>query len=566
MIDELLLKRAIEPLPSGSRAFFNRVFLVPKRTGGFRLILDVSKLNEFLRVKKFSMDTVQKIRAAIEGEMWGVSVDLSDAYHHIPIAEGDRRFLAFEVGGRQFCYCVCPFGLSPIPQVFTEALMPLKLYARKTLGLPVFQYLDDWLILSFDQRQAADACMRFVKLSMRLGLLVNLEKSQLFPSQRMEHLGVDWDFKKAVVRPPVSRVDFLRSQIEPMVSSGRGPLLLMESVRGQMVSMEKLIRHARINFRSFQRVVTVALKSGRSNRWLKLSQPAVRNLKWWLNRTTLLEGVPAIPPKPNVCLTTDASRSGWGAHGPQEHAQGKWSPQESTLHINALELLAVQKSLELWGNLWFGQAVRFLLDNRTAVAYVCKQGGTRSSCLNLIAESIFLLADGFHLTLSAAYLPGEMNAMADMLSRKGQVLKHEWSLGLETFRWVCSKSPFGLPTIDLFANAMNHRLPKYFSPCPDPEALSVDALSTSWPQEVLYAFPPSTILDRFLLKAQQEKPKALILIAPLYTTASWYPSLRSHAMWVLRFPKEILSLHQPHWDFVHASPELLSLGVWYMTW
>ena len=34
-IEELLAKAAIEPLPEGQLAFFNRVFLVPKKTGGF---------------------------------------------------------------------------------------------------------------------------------------------------------------------------------------------------------------------------------------------------------------------------------------------------------------------------------------------------------------------------------------------------------------------------------------------------------------------------------------------------------------------------------------------------
>ena len=56
-VEELLAKSAIEPLPVGQLAFFNRVFLVPKKTGGFRLILDVSKLNEWLQVDKFHMDT-----------------------------------------------------------------------------------------------------------------------------------------------------------------------------------------------------------------------------------------------------------------------------------------------------------------------------------------------------------------------------------------------------------------------------------------------------------------------------------------------------------------------------
>jgi hypothetical protein len=237
------------------------------------------------------------------------------------------------------------------------------------------------------------------------------------------------------------------------------------------------------------------------------------------------------------------------------------------LHINALELLAVQKAIELWGNLWEGSHVLFLMDNRTAVSYISKQGGTRSSCLNAIAESIFRLATGCRLTVSENYLPGEMNVVADLLSRAGEVLKNEWCLGPQAFQWLCSRNPFAPPTVDLFANSHNHRLPRYFSPCPDPAAAGIDALSAPWPQgETLYAFPPATILDRFLLKAQQERPDALILVAPLHTVASWYPALRSHALWIQRFPSDTISLHQPHWEFTHPQPELFFLGAWFMIW
>ena len=51
MINDLLVKQAIVPLPPNSWAYFNRVFLIPKKIGGFCLILDVSKLNDFRVVK-----------------------------------------------------------------------------------------------------------------------------------------------------------------------------------------------------------------------------------------------------------------------------------------------------------------------------------------------------------------------------------------------------------------------------------------------------------------------------------------------------------------------------------
>ena len=566
MLEDLLAKRAIEPVPEGSLAFFNRVFLIPKRTGGFRLILDVSKLNEYLRVNTFSMDTAQVIRAAVEPGLWGVSVDLSDAFHHIPIAPQHKRFLAFQVGENRYWYRVCPFGLSPIPQVFIQALTPLKLFARKTWGAPVFQYLDDWLLLGRSYAETAKLSVEFTRLCLRLGLLVNIPKSQLTPTQRLVHLGVDWDLREAVVRPQVEKVDSLLTHVRTLLSTGKAPLPLLESLRGQMVSMEKFIPLARINFRRFQSLVTAALQEGRNSRWLRLPERVRPNLLWWSERKCLLQGTPATPPLPTAKVTTDASTQGWGATWSRRRLQGKWSTNEAPLHINALELLTVYKVLEAWGQDLKGEAVLFLMDNRTAVSYVLKQGGTRSRSSTNIAESIFRLVESLGLCISAAYLPGERNALADMLSRQGQVLKTEWKLSLLTFQWCCRRSPFGQPQVDLFANSMNHLLPRFFSPCIDTGAEAVDALSANWPQAVLYAFPPPTILDRVVIKLHQEKPQRLILVAPLHTVAAWYPTLRFHAQWVERIPQEMLSLWQPHWEFQHPDPMLLCLGVWFITW
>ena len=123
--------------------------------------------------------------------MWGVSIDLSDAYHHIPVAERHTHFLAFQMGEVKYKYVVCPFGLSPIPQVFTSALTPLKLFAREQWKAPVFQYIDDWLLLARLAAEADFLSLRFTEVFISLGLLVNLQKSHLTPIQRLENLGVD---------------------------------------------------------------------------------------------------------------------------------------------------------------------------------------------------------------------------------------------------------------------------------------------------------------------------------------------------------------------------------------
>jgi len=47
------------------------------------------------------------------------------------------------------------------------------------------------------------------------------------------------------------------------------------------------------------------------------------------------------PPNPDIMITTDASKQGWGAVRDYHTLGGHWSPAEAEKHKNELELNAV---------------------------------------------------------------------------------------------------------------------------------------------------------------------------------------------------------------------------------
>ena len=55
---EMVEKGAVEPVEDCRASFYTRVFLVPKVTGDWRPIFDLSILNSFLEVTPFRMETV----------------------------------------------------------------------------------------------------------------------------------------------------------------------------------------------------------------------------------------------------------------------------------------------------------------------------------------------------------------------------------------------------------------------------------------------------------------------------------------------------------------------------
>ena len=82
-----------------------------------------------------------------------------------------------------------------------------------------------------------------------------------------------------------------------------------------------------------------------------------------------------------------------------------------------------------------------------------------------------------------------------------------------------------MPVIDLFAFRLSNQIAKYFAWKRDPHSLATDAMQREWNQEILYAFPPFSLIQRVLCKIAKEKVSTVILITPALQTQPWYPNL-----------------------------------------
>lgn len=165
-------------------------------------------------------------------------------------------------------------------------------------------------------------------------------------------------------------------------------------------------------------------------------------------------------PPPSQAVTTDASHSGWGASWGNRQLSGSWSVSVNERdHINVLELRAIFLALSEWAPVLRGVTVAIHCDNKTAVSYILKEGGTRSHSLMMWARCLLTLVDRWGIQLRPAYLPGMANLEADALSRGKKV--EEWSIlpgiAKTLFR------VWGRPRVDLFASHLNAVVPSYFS-------------------------------------------------------------------------------------------------------
>ena len=223
------------------------------------------------------------------------------------------------------------------------------------------------------------------------------------------------------------------------------------------------------------------------------SMECLRDLQWWLHLPRLSLGVSLHQGSPDLHFWSDASDVGWGAHLECQVASGLWDTRQAALSINARELLAVQLGLFQFQSALQGRTVAVFCDT-TAVAYLRKEGGTRSPLLNILAQEILRWTESLSICLAPQFLPGSNNVLADALSRPHQLPHTEWSLNMTVFLSLRRLWPV---QIDLFATSATHRCSIYFSPFRDPRSAGTDAFLQSWDGLQAYAFHPVAVIRVF---------------------------------------------------------------------
>ena len=506
-------KKAISVLPPGSASrFTSTFFLASKKTGDWRPIINLRPLNFYIKPKHFRMESLSTVLQSLPTGWWATSIDLKDAYLHVPIHIGHREFLQFIYRGTTYQFRCLPFGLSTAPRVFTRVTKVIAAFLRQR-HVHLFMYLDDWLILGPTSQDTLLALQQTVDLTLRLGFIINTAKSSLTPSQQPIYLGAVLNLATGKATPTLDRCLALQGCIQVFMAASFLPARMWLRLLGMMASLIDLVPWCRMHMRPLQLHLLYHFHPSMDpiSKEVPVTQLIRNLLRWWLDRDNLLSGVQFPRPSPSLTLTTDASERGWGAHLRGQSVAGTWSPQQGQLHINLLELLAVFKALQSFESLVCNQRVLVKTDNSTVVSYINRQGGTHSPSLCLATWDLLSWCVPRQVSLQAIHLAGKKNSLADALSR-GKVVPTEWSLHPVVVKHVFNI--LGTPHVDLFASHLNHQLPTFCSRHNHPEAWRVDALSFDWTGIHAYAFPPISLLQRVLTKIETESSR-VILIAPL---------------------------------------------------
>ena len=188
-ISKLQLKGAICPVNFTNAAFYSRLFLVPKKGGDLRPVIDLSALNQFVINEHFQMENISCLKQILNQNDFMVKLDLKDAYLTVSVHKQSQHYLRFIWQGQAYQFQALPFGLCTAPRVFTKLLKPVITFLR-TCNIRLLIYLDDILIVGSDIKTLKGQTGQVLDLLQSLGFIINFEKSVLTPFPVMEFLGL----------------------------------------------------------------------------------------------------------------------------------------------------------------------------------------------------------------------------------------------------------------------------------------------------------------------------------------------------------------------------------------
>jgi len=433
-VAEMLKKGAISKAGYLKNQFVGHVFLREKKNNKFRLVFNLKPLNVHIKYEHFKMESMTQLTSIIQANDWMISIDLKDAYLCIPIHPHDHKFLRFIWRETLYQFIVMPFGLSPAPREFTRLLKPIVGILRR-LGIRVLIYLDDLIIMNQDRQSLITDRNSALWLLQMMGFVISWEKSALEPTQNLEYLGFLIDSQKMTLSLPDRKVQDLINMCHSILREKSVTVRQLSKLIGKLNASVMAVLPAPLHYRHLQMQKSRELLKANLNydSVLSLSADCREEISWWTQNLITWNGRAMTTPMPDLLITTDASMEGWGAHCEGVTTQGRWTQQEKLKHINFLELTAACFAVQAFTKHKQKLRVHLRADNTTTVAQINKMGGARSKDLMTVTKQLWDYCLSRQILLTAEYLPGVLNSIADEQSRSFMD-RSNWMLSKQVFK------------------------------------------------------------------------------------------------------------------------------------
>ncbi|XP_064645941.1 uncharacterized protein LOC135499210 [Lineus longissimus] len=320
---------------------------------------------------------------------------------------------------------------------------------------------------------------------------------------------------------PEDKIAKIQAKCKDMAAQDQTTVRELAQLIGKLAATTKAILPGPLHYRNLQMLkrAGLRLKSQCYETTVTLNPDCKADLKWLIEQLRNHNGKATISTKPTGDFTIQcvlgvgyASLTGWGAviETSKDVAQGRWTKEETRLHINVLELKVVEIALKSLARQAKNCHRHFRLDNSSAVAQINKLGGNK---IPRPAEdhprSMGLLYSEKHLIESRAPPRGEECGSRPSFPSIQRLQR----LAPEPENLPRNRESSRLAD-HLFASRHNRQKQQYVSWKPDPRAITFNAFALDWGRLEAYAFPPFCLIGRCLAKVKEDKANMILTQGP----------------------------------------------------
>ena len=387
-IKRLLAEDIIEPSESPWRA---QIVLVKKPS---KTRLYSRTCNRFTLLDGYPLPNIEQLITNIACYNVYSTIDLTSAYHLVPLTAGDRPYTAFEANGRLYQFKRLSFGLTNGVSAF-QRVMDKIIQDEGLQG--TFAYLDDVTICGKDQADHDKNLEAFFRAAKKYKMAINHEKSRL-SSSTLRILG--YEISNGLLRPDPSRLEALKSM--PLPTTPKGLLRAM----GLFAYYSKWISLFSERMRP---LVTASFP---------LSNEAIDAFSS-LKKAICSAVISRIDENLPFCIETDESDSCLGATLSQDGRPVAFfsrslSPTEKKHSPVEKEAYAIVESVRKWRHFLLARRFKIITDQRSVHFMFTQNHKGKIKNEKILRWRLELMPFVYDIQ----YRPGPMNTAADALSRQ----------------------------------------------------------------------------------------------------------------------------------------------------
>ena len=283
--------------------------------------------------------------------------------------------------------------------------------------------LDDFLSIDPPGNDGIQTMCSLTHLFRVLNIPIHPDKT-LGPDSVMVFLGITLDSNKMQASLPREKIDRIMDILNQFTDKRSVTKRELLSLLGHLNYASRIILPGR-SFVSY--LLSLAHSVKELHHHVKLNKDCQSDINMWKYFLGYWNGISFfydsyLTDASDIKLFTDAS----GSYGYGAFYQGKWFsvpwpvdlPKlgEDDMSIAFMELVPIVTAVNIWSQTWGRKRICFHSDNQSTINIIKKGRSTSPLIMKLMRRLTLCCAMG-NFTVSAIFLPGRLNVIADALSR-----------------------------------------------------------------------------------------------------------------------------------------------------